>query len=67
MVVDAVEGAAARAGLREGDIVLSVNNVDVTDARQFNTLVARGDRNRPLSLLVRRGDWVNFVIVRPGG
>ncbi len=67
VVVDAVEGAAARAGLREGDIVLSVNNVDVTDARQFNTLVARGDRNRPLSLLVRRGDWVNFVIVRPGG
>jgi len=67
VVVDAVEGAAARGGLREGDIVLSVNNVDVTDARQFNTLVARGERNRPMSLLVRRGDWVNFIVVRPGG
>jgi serine protease Do len=63
--VDAVEGAAARAGLREGDIVLSVNNTDVTDARQFTTLVSRLDRNKRVTLLVRRGEWANYVVITP--
>ncbi len=63
--VEAVEGAAARAGLREGDIVLSVNNTDVTDARQFATLVSRLDRNKRVTLLVRRGEWANYVVITP--
>ena len=63
--IDAVEGAAARAGLREGDIVLSVNNTDVTDARQFTTLVSRLDRSKRVTLLVRRGEWANYVVITP--
>ena len=63
--VEAVEGAAARAGLREGDIVLSVNNTDVTDARQFATLVSRLDRHKRVTLLVRRGEWANYVVITP--
>ncbi|ASM76231.1 serine peptidase [Vitreoscilla filiformis] len=63
--VEAVEGAAARAGLREGDIVLSVNNTDVTDARQFAALVSRLDRNKRVTLLVRRGEWANYVVITP--
>jgi len=67
VVVDAVEGAAARAGLREGDVILSINNAEVTDAKQFQSLVAKADKNRPISLMVRRGDWVNYLVVRPAG
>ena len=67
VVVDAVDGAAARAGLREGDVILSVNNSEVSDAKQFNALVAKADKNRPISLMVRRGDWVNYLVVRPVG
>ena len=63
--VEAVEGAAARAGLREGDIVLSVNNTDITDARQFATLVSRLDRHKRVTLLVRRGEWANYVVITP--
>jgi serine protease Do len=63
--VEAVEGAAARAGLREGDIVLSVNNTDVTDARQFAALVSRLERNKRVTLLVRRGEWANYVVITP--
>ena len=63
--VDAVEGPAASAGLRSGDLILSVNNADVVNASQFNEQVARLDRKRNVALLVRRGDATQFVIVRP--
>ena len=64
--VDAVEGAAARAGLREGDVILSVDNAEVTDLRQFATLAARVEKARAVSVLVRRGEWVNYLVIRPG-
>ena len=35
--VESVEGAAARAGIRESDVILSVDNVEVTSAKQFET------------------------------
>ena len=63
--VDAVDGPAASAGLRQGDLILSVNNMDVTSAKQFNEQVAKLDRKRNVALLVRRGDSTQFVIVRP--
>ncbi len=64
--VDAAEGAAARAGVREGDVILSVDNVEVSGARQFESALAKLDKTKPLTLLVRRGDVANFLIVRPG-
>jgi serine protease Do len=63
--VDAVDGPAASAGLRAGDLILSINNVDVVNARQFNDQVAKIDRKRNVALLVRRGDSTQFVIIRP--
>lgn len=65
VVVDSVDGAAARAGLRPGDVIMSLNNQDVTGARQFNDLVARLDLSRTHVLLVRRGDSASFVPIRP--
>ncbi len=63
--VDAVEGPAARAGLREGDVVLSLDNVEVTDAKHFGTLVGKLDKAKPVSVLVRRGEGVQYVVIRP--
>ncbi len=63
--VEAVEGAAQRAGLREGDIILSVDNQEVSSVNQFNSLVSKADKTKVLSMLVRRGDWTNYVLVRP--
>ena len=65
VVVDAVEGVAARAGLRPGDVILSLNNQDVTSVRQFNDLAAKLDKARTHVLLVRRGDSASFVPIRP--
>jgi serine protease Do len=63
--VESAEGAAARAGVREGDVVLSLDNTEVTGAKQFEALVAKLDRSKAVTLLVRRGDVVNFLIIRP--
>jgi serine protease Do len=65
VVVEAAEGPAARAGMRQGDIVLSINNTDLTSTRQFNELVTKLDRNKAAVLLVRRGDSASFIPVRP--
>jgi serine protease Do len=67
--VDAVEGAAARAGLREGDVILSVDNTEITDSKQFAAAAAKAekaDKARVVTVLVRRGDRVNYLMIRPG-
>jgi serine protease Do len=62
----AADGAAARAGLREGDVILSVDNTEVSDAKQFTTLIQRAEKNKAISMQVRRDEWVNYVVIRPG-
>lgn len=63
--VEVAEGAAARAGVREGDVILSIDNTEITGAKQFESLAAKLDKSRAVTLLVRRGDTVNFLIIRP--
>ncbi len=65
VMVESAEGAAARTGLRAGDVLISLNNIDITGARQFADLVGKLDRNLPAVLLVRRGDSVQFVTIKP--
>ncbi|MDQ2779609.1 MAG: Do family serine endopeptidase [Pseudomonadota bacterium] len=62
--VDAVEGAAARSGVREGDVILSVDNVEVADTKQFSAAAAKADKSKAVSVLVRRGDWTNFIVIK---
>ncbi len=63
--VESVEGAAARAGLQEGDVVLSIGNVQVTSAKQFVAAVAKLDKTKAIPVLVRRGDSANYLVIRP--
>lgn len=65
VVIDSVEGPAAQVGLRAGDIILSMNNVDVKDAKQFATMLSKIDTKKPVVVLVRRGDASQFVLIRP--
>ena len=64
--VDAVEGPASRAGVREGDIILAMDNAEVTDAKQFGAAAAKLDKAKAVTVLVRRGEWVNYLVIRPG-
>lgn len=65
VLVNVSEGAAARIGIRRGDVILQVNNTAVTSAKQFNDLVAKLDPKRSVALLVRRDDTSTYVVIKP--
>ena len=65
VLVDAVEGGAARAGLRAGDVIMSMLNTDITSAKQFAELVGKLDKSKIAALLVRRGESSQYITIRP--
>jgi serine protease Do len=64
--VEAATEAAARAGLREGDVILALANVEVESVKAFEATLARQDKSKPVNVLFRRGDWAQYVLIRPG-
>ena len=57
-------GAAARAGIHEGDIIVSVNGTPVKSIEQLQSLVSKDSKH--LALLIQRGDARIFVPVALG-
>ena len=64
--VEAAEGAAARAGLRESDVIVAVANAEVGSVKELEAVVARQDKSRPINVLFRRGDWAQYTVIRVG-
>jgi len=65
VVVDSVEeGPAQRAGIREGDIILMLNNEKVTSASQFKGLVKELPSGKAVSVLVQRGGNPIFLALK---
>jgi serine protease Do len=65
VLVDAVDGAAARAGLRPGDVIQQVNNAPVGSVKQFSDLVTKLDLKKVVAMLVKRGENSQFLTIRP--
>jgi len=65
VLVEAVDGPAARAGLRAGDVILSVANVQIGGVKEFEAVLAKLDKAKPVSVLVRRGEWAQYAVIRP--
>ncbi|AVO43032.1 DegQ family serine endoprotease [Simplicispira suum] len=63
--VEAASDAAARAGLRQGDVILSVDNTEVSGLKQFEAALAKADKSKPINVLYRRGDWAQYALIRP--
>ena len=63
--VDASTDAAQRAGVREGDVITAIANFEVNSMRDFESAVAKADRTKPINILFRRGDWVQYAVIRP--
>lgn len=62
--VAAATGPAARAGIREGDVIVSVANTEVTNAREVEAALAKADKSRAVTMLLRRGEWAQYAVVR---
>lgn len=63
-VEDATE-AAARAGLREGDVIVQVGNTEIRNVKEFEAALAKADKTKSLSLLIRRGELAQYALIRP--
>src|SRR5439155_19797111 len=61
VVVEEVAGAAARAGIRPGDVIVSFNRTPVTSPEQLRELVAKAGKTA--ALLVQREDATLFIPV----
>ncbi len=63
--VDSVTEPAARAGVREGDVIIQLANNEVPDVKTFGQLVGRLDKSKPVTVLLRRGEWAQYILIRP--
>jgi serine protease Do len=64
LVVEDVSGAAERAGVQPGDVVLAVNGTPARSIDQVRAVVAKADKS--VALLLQRGEEKIFVPVRIG-
>lgn len=64
VIVEDVDGAAERAGIQPGDLILAFNTVDVKTAAQFAELVAKMDAKKPAALLIKRGEESRYITLR---
>ena len=63
--VDTVDGAAARAGLREGDVIMAIANSEVTTVKEFEAALVKADKSKAINVLFRRGEWAQYALIRP--
>ena len=66
VLVASASDAAARAGLSEGDVILSAANMQVANVKDFEAVLSKWDKSKPLSVLFRRGEWTQFAVIRAG-
>ena len=62
--VDAATEAAARAGLREGDVIMAMANTEVNNAKEFEAAAVKLDKTKPVNVRFRRGEWDQYVMIR---
>ena len=63
--IDTAEGAAARAGLREGDVIIAISNIEIANVKEFEAALAKMDKTKAANVLFRRGDLAQYVLIRP--
>jgi serine protease Do len=63
--VEAVTDGAARAGIHEGDVIVAIGNTEITSVKEFDAVVAKVDKTKPIPVLLRRGELATYLLIRP--
>ena len=63
--VEGVEGIASRAGLREGDVIVAIANVEISTVKEFENALAKIDKTKAVNVLFRRGELAQYALIRP--
>ncbi len=63
--VEAAADSGARAGIREGDVIVAIGNTEVASVKEFDSAVAKADKSKPVPVLLHRGDLATYVLIRP--
>ena len=64
VLVADVQGAAAQAGIRRGDVVLGLNNAEVQSLEQFNKQLTAVPAEKTIALLIQRGENTLYVPIK---
>ena len=67
VLVTEVQGAAARAGIRKGDVITAVNNQDVKSIEHLREMMEKVEKVRIVALLVRRAGNSLYIPFRIDG
>ncbi|MCC6069301.1 DegQ family serine endoprotease [Ferrovum sp. PN-J185] len=66
VIVNNVTGLAADIGMQPGDIILSLNNVNIKSTKEFDAILSKLGNRKVVALLIKRGDTSQFVTLKLG-
>ncbi|RYY77341.1 MAG: Do family serine endopeptidase [Gammaproteobacteria bacterium] len=64
VTIEKAEGVSARAGLQTGDIILTINNQDITDGRAFEKIIEKAGADKSIVVLARRENITQYIAIK---
>ncbi|MDI9332883.1 MAG: Do family serine endopeptidase [Cytophagales bacterium] len=63
--VISVEGFAATAGLRAGDVIVAIANNEVSNAKDAENALRAAGLSKPIAIQIRRGERGEYILIKP--
>ncbi|BAW80854.1 protease Do [Candidatus Nitrosoglobus terrae] len=63
-VINVTEGPASEAGVQSGDILLSINDTQIKDIKQFKGVVEKLPSGKTVPMLLQRGQSTSFIAIK---
>lgn len=63
--VEQATDQAARAGIRSGDIITGVNQIEINNLKEFQQISSKVDKNKPVYIQFIRDEWTRYTLIKP--